>query len=108
MREHPVDMRSFCFDLQQVQPLPKLTIGEAYCSCQISFYVLCVTDIANQDPTFYTWNETEGGRGATEVASGVTSYLDEVCFDNSVSTIKLFADGCRGQNKNMHVIHALV
>lgn len=36
---------SFAFDLQQVQPLPKLNIGEAYYARQISFYCFCVTNI---------------------------------------------------------------
>ena len=75
---------------------------------QISFYVLGVTDVGNQDPTFYTWNETEGSSGVNEVASGVTCYEDEVCFDNSVTTIRFFADGCKGQNKNMHMVHVLI
>ncbi|KAJ4425416.1 hypothetical protein ANN_28031 [Periplaneta americana] len=90
-----------------MQPLPKLSTGEAYYSRQLAFYTLCVTDKALQKPNFFAWNEAQAGRGAIEVASCITTFLSEFNFDSSTKCIRLFADGCGGQNKNMHVVHAL-
>ena len=74
MKEEPLGTKSFCFDLQQVQPLPKLNIQQAYYSRQFSYFSLCCVDIQTKSPTFYSWVETQAGRGANEVASGVISF----------------------------------
>lgn len=98
---------TFAFDLQQVQPLPKLSIGEAYYSRQISLYSFCVTNVKGTEPTFYIWNETQAGRGSQEISSAITDFLKKLTIDTSVTFLRLFADGCAGQNKNQHVIHAV-
>ncbi|KAJ4433058.1 hypothetical protein ANN_15315 [Periplaneta americana] len=98
---------SFAFDLQQVQPLPKLNIGEAYYARQISFYCFCVSNIEATEPAFYVWNETQAGRGPQEISSGVTDFLSNTNFDEATTTLRLFADGCGGQNKNQHLIHSV-
>nr|CAH7716063.1 unnamed protein product [Callosobruchus chinensis] len=90
-----------------VQPPPKLNIGEAFYSRQVSFYCLCLTDVRTEHPPFYVWDETKAGRGAEEISSARTNFLQKSEVDNSITTIRLFADGCAGQNKNQHVVHAL-
>lgn len=107
MKEEPVGSKTFVFDLQQVQPTSKLAIGECYYSRQISLYNLCVTSVNAAEPTFYLWTEKNAGRGAEEVSSAVTDFLTNFKFDRSTIDVRLFADGCGGQNKNQHVIHAL-
>lgn len=107
MKENPFGSVTYVFDLQQVQPIPKLSIGEAFYARQISLYCFCVTDVASQNPVFYMWNETQAGRGAQEISSALIDFLKKSNFDETITSIRLFADGCGGQNKNQHVIHAL-
>nr|CAH7732108.1 unnamed protein product [Callosobruchus chinensis] len=54
-----IDAISICFDLQQVHPLPKTPIQDAFYKRQISFYTFCCVDVKSRFPVFYTWNETE-------------------------------------------------
>lgn len=107
MKENISDCVSYVFDLQQVQPLPKLNIGEAYYSRQISYYCFCVTDTANKNSVLYTWDESQAGRGAVEVGSALIDFLNKACIASGVKTIRLFSDGCAGQNKNQHIVHTL-
>lgn len=100
---------TFCFDLQQVQPLPKTPIQEAYYSRQISFYNFCIVNQKSLDPYFYTWIESQSGRGSLEVSSAVLNFLSMKITDNQkIQHLRLFADGCGGQNKNNIVLHALM
>ena len=49
---------SFAFDLQQVHPLPKTPIQEAFYSRQIGLYAFCCVSHDSKNPTwFYTWSE---------------------------------------------------
>nr|CAH7748064.1 unnamed protein product [Callosobruchus chinensis] len=54
---------SYCFDLQQVQVLPKIPIQEAFYAQQLSLYFFCITKVNCQKPIFYTWMEHQAGRG---------------------------------------------
>ena len=107
MKKKLPNTASFCFDLQQVQPLPKLSIGESYYSRQVSCYAFCITDLHNKSPVFYTWTENESGRGSVEVASALIHFLENCKIDECIDTIRLFSGGCGGQNRNSHVVHAL-
>lgn len=107
MKENPEASVTYVFDLQQVQAIPKVTIGEAFYARQISFYSFCVTDVATKNPHFYVWNETQASRGAQEISSALIDFLEKAHIDVSINKIRLFADGCGGQNKNQHVVHAL-
>lgn len=73
----------------------------------MSFYCFCITDVQNEHPKFYVWNETQAGRGAEEISSALTDFLTKLELDETTTTIQLFADGCGGQNRNQHVLHAL-
>ncbi len=94
------------FDLQQVHPLPKTPIGDAFYTRQIAFYTFCCVSPHSRDPTFYTWTETQSGRGAVEIGSALLCHLQDQDF-TGIDTIFLFCDGCGGQNKNAHIIHVL-
>nr|CAH7734043.1 unnamed protein product [Callosobruchus chinensis]CAH7744959.1 unnamed protein product [Callosobruchus chinensis]CAH7757061.1 unnamed protein product [Callosobruchus chinensis]CAH7763913.1 unnamed protein product [Callosobruchus chinensis] len=99
---------SYCFDLQQVQVLPKIPIQEAFYAQQLSLYFFCITKVNCQKPIFYTWMEHQAGRGATEISSAIIDFLKKSEFPENSTKIRFFADGCGGQNKNSHVIHALM
>ncbi|KAF6214237.1 hypothetical protein GE061_008976 [Apolygus lucorum] len=97
---------SFVFDLQQVHPLPKTPIGEAFYRRQISFYAFCCVSNSSRDPTFYTWTEVQGKRGSNEIGSALLHYLRNSDL-SSAKEISLFCDGCSGQNRNAHIIHLI-
>lgn len=97
---------TFCFDLQQVQVLPKIPIQEAYYPTQLALN-FCVTDIQTKQPFFYTWIETQAGRGSTEIGSAVYDFLNRTAWPETCTTLRLFCDGCSGQNKNSYIISLL-
>ncbi|BES91839.1 transposon protein [Nesidiocoris tenuis] len=98
---------AFVFDLQQVHPLPKTPIGDAFYRRQIAFYTFCCVGINSLNPTFYTWTEVQGGRGAVQIGSCLLHHLNNLQFEGNVEKILLFCDGCGGQNKNSHILHTL-
>nr|CAI5834638.1 unnamed protein product [Callosobruchus analis] len=113
MRETPPNTKIFCFDLQQVQPLPKTPVSDAFYLRQISYYTLCLAENNTSNPKLFTWTEDEAGRGATEIASAIYGFLNDtfetfVDKENTVMHLRFFCDGCGGQNKNSHIIHALM
>lgn len=59
-------------------------------------------------PVFYTWNEVQSGRGSNEVGSALMHFLKNFDFHENVQKIRLFSDGCGGQNKNSHMLHMLM
>lgn len=102
---------SYCFDLEQVRYIPHLTVCEIFYKRQLA-YCFCVTDYKMKQtskPFFYCWLETEGKRGSEEIASVLIEYLEEKLptWRPEITAVRLFCDGCGGQNKNRHVIHAL-
>lgn len=99
---------SYCFDLQQVQVLPKVPIGDAFYAQQLSFYAFCVTDMSTSTPVFYTWLENQAGRGSIEVGSALYDFLTKLKIPGHITNLSLCCDGCGGQNKNNHVMHMLM
>lgn len=108
MKEDVPNAVSLCFDLQQVLPLPRTPIQDAFYSRQISVYNFCIVYLDSKNPCFYSWDETIGKRGSTEIASALYHYLSSMNFENHVEIIRLFCDGCGGQNKNNHVLQTLI
>jgi hypothetical protein len=108
MKETKEGEKTLCFDMQQVQPLPRTPIQQAFYARQLGLYNVCVTDVkTNQQPCFYIWTEEQAGRGSTEVASALLAYLKSDDL-SQVTHLRLFCDGCTGQNKNNHVVHTLM
>lgn len=101
------DSLTFCFDLQQVQPLPRTPIQDAFYARQISFYNFCIVAMDSRNPKFYQWSEDLSGRGSTEVGSALLHYLNGIDLAG-ISVLRLFCDGCGGQNKNSHIVQALL
>lgn len=112
-----------CFDMQQNQPLPKLSISDVYYMRQIWLYNLTIMlhrsdGMQNKENIFaYTWTENLAGKGSTEVASALLHFLQglEEKYYNDVhftgikpKTLKLFSDSCSGQNKNSTVMMVLL
>lgn len=106
LKEDPPNSYSFCFDLQQIHPLPKTPIQDAFYLRQISLYAFCCVDVKSKNPVFYTWTEDEASRGSTEIGSALLAHLRSLDLEN-IETLRLFCDGCGGQNKNAHIVHCL-
>lgn len=90
---------SLCFDIQQIQQLPKTNIQDAYYLRQFNFYSLCITSLDGLNSTFYTWSEELGGKGSTEISSALHCHLNKMDLEGK-QTLRLFSDGCIAQNKN--------
>jgi len=97
------------FDMQQNQPLPKLSIGEVFYARQIWLYNLTFVRQTEDDTqtkndvSIYTWLEMEAGRGSNEVGSAVLDYLTKLessLHGREGLTLCLFSDACSSQNKN--------
>lgn len=101
MTEEQDGTLSYCFDLQQVQVLPKVPIGDAFYAQQLSFYSFCVTDISSKNPIFYTWLEYQAGRGSVEIGSALFHFLLNAKFSEDIKELRLYSDGCSGQNKTI-------
>ncbi|CAH0560628.1 unnamed protein product [Brassicogethes aeneus] len=92
--------------MQQVQPLPRTPISDSFYSHQVSLYVFCCVGMDSKFPTFYTWTDDLAGRGSVEIGSALLAHLDTLDYEGN-KVLRLFCDGCGGQNKNSHVIRAL-
>uniref|UniRef100_S4PMR1 DUF7869 domain-containing protein n=1 Tax=Pararge aegeria TaxID=116150 RepID=S4PMR1_9NEOP len=103
----------FSFDCQKNLVLPKVPDQSAYFSRQLYTYNLTVCQGPSRGAqnclnTFiYTWLETEAKKGSNQIASAVFHRLMNTNFEDTVSHIKLFCDGCGGQNKNSIVLGML-
>lgn len=107
MKETKENELTICFDLQQVQPLPRSPVQEAFYLRQLSFYALCVVGVEGKNPVFYSWTEDQSGRGSTEVSSALLHYLQSLDL-TGITRLRLFCDGCGAQNKNNIVVHTLM
>lgn len=91
---------TYVFDLQQIQPLPKLPIQEAFYSRQLNFYSLCIVDQKGQHPYFYVWTENLAGKGSTEISNALLHFFNHSEAHRNKKNLRLFSDGCVSQNKN--------
>ncbi|KAE8738910.1 hypothetical protein FOCC_FOCC015599 [Frankliniella occidentalis] len=95
------------FDLQQVLYCPQLTSGKVFYKRQLSVYNLTILDCFNKRGVNHMWDETEGGRGANEIASCLYNFIISD-VPAGVEKLTLWSDTCSGQNKNSIVCGALI
>ena len=67
-----------CFDLEEVLPIPKANEGEIYYKRQLNNYNLSVYGYHDKTGHNYLWNETCAKRGANDIGSWVSKYLEEL------------------------------
>jgi len=87
------------FDLQQVMICPKLSVGSSYYLRKLSVYNLTVLQLNDMQGYCYTWNESEGKRGANEIATAVVPWLKLKDVEEQKHII-FYSDTCGGQNRN--------
>ena len=64
-----------------------------------------VHSCGDNDVAMYCWPEITGKRGSDEVVSCPHDFLSKL--PSSVTSLRLYSDGCGGQNKNATVMHYL-
>ena len=109
LKDDPDDRRSIiCIDLQQTLPCPRLTTGAAFYLRKLWVYNFCVFNVKTEEATMFIWDETQGGRGADEIASCLHKWLDMECEKEDVdfNELTIIADNCAGQNKNKFQVAA--
>lgn len=94
------------FDFQKTLLSPHGQTSSFYYSQRLRNYNFTITNIANMKTYCYLWNETEGKKGACEVATAVFNYLSEM-NKQKLKSIHLFCDRCTGQNNNRVVVAML-
>lgn len=93
------------FDCQKNLPLPKIPDQATYYSRQLYLYNFAVvqgsskSSLTTNNVFFYNWMETDRPKGSNEIASAIFHRLKNTDLTNS-KKIRLFCDGCGGQNKN--------
>lgn len=100
------------YDCQKNLVLPKVPDQAAYYSRQLYLYNFTIcqgTSLMpqNKDTTFsYVWTENEYAKGCNQIASALHHRLCSYNLEE-VSLIRLFSDGCGGQNKNKGMLGML-
>ncbi|XP_072032844.1 uncharacterized protein [Amphiura filiformis] len=90
-------------DFQQNIPYPHLPVGDIFYMRQLWLYNFCIYSAKTQKSTMYMWPETVAKRGSNEVVSCLKHYIDNK-LSVGVKKVKVFSDGCRGQNHNHTVV----
>ena len=98
-------VRTISFDFQQNLPLPHLPVGELFYMQQMWLYVFGIHSCGDNDVAMYCWPETTAKRGSDEVVSSLHTFLSKL--PPEVDTLRLYSDGCGGQNKNSTVMQYL-
>lgn len=115
MKEENSGIIKVYFDMQQNQPIPKLSVSEVFYARQVWIYNLCIMTQSNQQSkeniVFYTWLETESPRGCNQVASALLDFLSNLETkqpNNGPNILHLFSDSCSSQNKNSIMMATLI
>lgn len=106
LKEKKEEMITFSFDCQKILVLPKVPDQSCYYSRQLYLYNFTIVkgsskDSLNKNTTFaYVWMENEYAKGSNQIASAVYDWLNKTDLTD-VTHVRLVADGCAGQNKNL-------
>lgn len=96
------DSTLFTFDLMQNLPVPTLTHGCMFYSCQLWVYNFGIHNSSTGVATMCLWNEAIASRGADEICSCLKHYLEGLPAE--VKKLTCYSDSCFGQNKNFQMV----
>lgn len=71
-------------------------------------YNFCIYNLDAKEANFFIWDETEASQGATEIGSALYCYLMKLRIPENIKVLRLFCNGCGGQNKNSFIIHTFI
>lgn len=104
---YPTIVNSAVFDMQQVIQLPISNESAIFYKSRLSVFNFTIYNLANKECLCFLWDETISKRGANEISTCVAKYLHEL-DGRGLREVKLFADGCGGQNRNTIVFSMLL
>lgn len=105
LKEEDPEVLNISFDCQKNLPLPKIPDQEVYYRRQVYLYNLTAVKGTSKDKltkencTSYLWTEDQHKKGSSEISSCIFHLLNNTDFSGKTK-LRLFADGCGGQNKN--------
>lgn len=112
LREEKPEELLLSYDCQKNLLLPKVPDQEAYYRRQLYLYnfTICegvsTADRSTSNTFSYVWTEEQYGKGSIHIASALYHRLSLLNFEGK-KILKLYSDGCGGQNKNTTVIFML-
>lgn len=110
LKQDSPECETFSFDCEKNLAIPKIPDQKAYFSMQVNFYNFGVvvgnsnTKLSPQNVWCYVWTEADRPKGANEIASAIYNTLKNYTFRPETKIVRLFCDGCGGQNKNSILI----
>lgn len=106
LKQREPGVKTFAGDCQQNQAMPKIPDQASYFSRQLNYYNFTMAESVGKDEMDhfgYTWTEDQAKKGSNQIASAMCHRLMNTNYDD-IHTVRLFADGCGGQNKNVQVL----
>ena len=85
--------------------LPHLPVGDIFYMQQLWLYVFGIHMCGNNEVKMCCWTEMQAKRGSDEVISMLDNCLSKL--PSSVTSVRLYSDGCGGENKNANMMHYL-
>lgn len=113
IKEEKEGLLTISFDCQKNLPMPKIPDQATYYSRQIYLYNFTVVvgsslSTLKKDNVFaYVWTEDIAAKSSNEICSALYHALSLLDLSD-VTTIRLMADGCAGQNKNSMMLGMLL
>lgn len=113
LKDNSENLLILSFDCEKNQPIPKVPDQSAYYSRQLYVYNLTVvvgnskSQLTPGNTFIYAWTEDVLPKASNEIASAVFHCLNNVFLTPNlehITHIRLVADGCSGQNKNLSVL----
>lgn len=89
---------AFNFDLEAVPQTPKGAAGPFFYVRKLAVYNLTIYNLGNQDVRCYTWDETEGKRCSTEIATSIFNYINSQ--PSGITHVRMMSENCGRQQKN--------
>jgi len=97
------------FDLQSTLPTPRLSCNIVYYKRQLMVYNLGIHDCNTEVGHMHVWHEGMASRGAQEISSCITTFLQAVTLTECTKTeLVMWSDSCGGQNRNIKMSLSLL
>jgi hypothetical protein len=91
-----------CFDFQKILNTPYTEASLAYYKRKLAVYNFTIFDTAPRIGNCYVWDETIANKGANEVCSSLSKFIEKK-LDEGCVEFCFYSDNCSGQNRNRFV-----
>ena len=97
------------FDLEDFLPTPCTMVGDLFDKRCLSTYNLSFYSLGDGKCTCYFWDETNGGRGSSDIGSCVLMHINSIAEKSStICEITYYSDTFGGQNRNQFVASVML